>query len=266
MKKFTVFSLFFIAISMFLSKTSLAKVNPESMVAAWLFDEGKGNVASDSTGNGHDGKVEAGAKWVNGRFGKALEFDGTDDWVSVPHSKDLGFASGKSFTITVHYKGSKVGGSLVGKGYEDRSQALPWYLLWNDGSSPKVTLFLRDKAGASFRADGTSEIADDKWHFIAGVADASKGKSSIWVDGKKEVEAEFNKNSGYGTNEGVVAIGRHYDRYTKGVIDDVGLFNVALTADEIKTIMNTGLGGVSTAVSPLNKLTITWGKIRKTPN
>ena len=198
---------------------------------------------------------------MNGRFGKALEFDGTDDWVSVPHSKNLGFAFGKSFTITVHYKGSKVGGSLVGKNYEDKSQVLPWYLLWNDGSSPKVTLYLRDEGGASFRDDGTSVVSDDKWHFVAAVVDASKGKSSIWIDGKKEAEADFNKKSGYGTSEGVVA-GRHYDRYTKGIIDDVGLFNVALTAGDIKTVMNEGLE-VSLAVSPLSKLAITWGEIRK---
>ena len=263
MKKTTVFSVVFVALFMFLVQVSLAKINSESMVAVWLFDEGKGNIVADSTGNGHSGKIEKGAKWVTGRFGKALEFDGTDDWVSVPHSKNLGFAAGKSFSITVHFKGSKVGGSLVGKGYEDKSQALPWYLLWNDGSSSKVTLFLRDEAKASFRANGTSAIADDKWHFIAAVADASKGKSSIWIDGKKEAEADFNKNSGYGTNEGVVAIGRHYDRYTKGIIDDVGLFNVALNADDIKTIMDAGLGGVSTAVSTRNKLAITWGEIRK---
>ena len=262
MKKITVFSVVFVSLFMFLSQASWAKILPESIVAAWLFDEGNGKTASDSTGNGHDGAIEAGAKWVNGRFGKALEFDGTAAWVSVPHAKNLGFASGKSFTITVHYKGSKIGGSLVGKNYEDKSQALPWYLLWNDGSSPKVTLFLRDEAGASFRADGTSAIADDKWHFVAAVADASKGKSSIWIDGKKEAEADFNKKSGYGTSEGVVAIGRHYDRYTKGIIDDVALFNVALTGDDIKTVMNEGLE-VSLAVSPLSKLAIIWGKIRK---
>ena len=262
MKKITIFSVIFVAIFMLLSQVSLAKVKSESMVAVWLFDEGKGSVVTDSTGNGHDGKIEKGAKWVNGRFGKALEFDGADDWVSVPHSKNLGFASGKSFTITVHYKGSQLGGSLFGKGYEDKSQALPWYLLWNDGSSPKVTLYLRDEGGASFRADGTSVVADDKWHFVAAVADASKGKSSIWIDGKKEAEADFNKKSGYGTSEGVVAIGRHYDRYTKGIIDDVGLFNVALTTDDIKTVMNEGLE-VSLAVSTRNKLAITWGEIRK---
>ena len=152
---------------------------------------------------------------------------------------------------------------MFNKNYEAKVQAVPWYMLWNDGNNDKVTFFLRDDAKASFRAECTSIIADDKWHFVVGVADASKGKSSIWIDGKKEAEADFNKNSGYGISEGIVAFGRHWTRYTKGIIDDVGLFNVALTADDIKTIMDAGLGGVSTAVSTRNKLAITWGEIRK---
>ena len=124
--RFLLFITFFVFGVILVATASEAKINTDSMVAAWFFDEGNGKTASDSTGNGHDGAIEAGPKWVKGRFGKALEFDGTDDWVSVPHSKNLGFSAGKSFTITVHYKGSKVGGSLVGKNYEDKSQALPW--------------------------------------------------------------------------------------------------------------------------------------------
>ena len=80
MKKITIFSVVFVVLFMFLSQVSWAKILPESIVAAWLFDEGNGKTASDSTGNGHDGSIEAGAKWVNGRFGKALEFDGTAAW------------------------------------------------------------------------------------------------------------------------------------------------------------------------------------------
>ena len=64
-----------------------------------------------------------GAKRVNGKFGKALEFDGTDNWVEVPHSQTVAFEKGVSFTITVHFKGTKVGGSLVGKNYEDTTEA-----------------------------------------------------------------------------------------------------------------------------------------------
>ncbi len=251
----------FIALCWLIVLHSGAKIDSGNIMGMWLFDEGKGGVAKDSSKQGNDGDIH-GAKWVEGKFGKALEFDGADNWVEVQHSQTVGFKAGTSFTITLHFKGTKVGGSLVGKNYEDTSQALPWYLLWDDGSSNKVTLYLRDSASTSFRADGTTPIGDDKWHFIVGKADASTGKASLWIDGKIEGETDFNKKDGYGTSEGVLHIGRHYDRYTAGIIDDVALFNIALDEEDMDTIMNDGIQ-VAAAVEPIDKLTIVWGRIKQ---
>ena len=91
-----------------------ANIDSKNIMGMWLFDEGKGDIATDSSDQGNDGEIH-GAKWVDGKFGKALEFDGVDNWVEVPHSPTVGFKAGTSFTITLHFKGSKVGGSLVGK-------------------------------------------------------------------------------------------------------------------------------------------------------
>ena len=250
----------FMVVFLLIALPSLADIDPKSIRGMWLFDEGKGGVATDSSEHGNDGEIH-GAKWVNGKFGKALEFDGAGNWVEVPHSNTVGFKAGVSFTITLYFKGSKVGGSLVGKNYEDTSQVLPWYLLWDNGSKNTVSLYLRDSASTSFPAHGTTPIADDKWHFVAGRADASSGKASIWVDGKMEAEVDFNKKDGYGTSEGVFHIGRHYDRYTAGIIDDVALFNVALSKEDMETLMDNGVE-TAAAVDPLNKLATTWGRIK----
>ena len=254
----------FMAVFLLVALPSFADIDPENIMGMWLFDEGKGGVATDSSKQGNDGEIH-GAKWVDGKFGKALEFDGASNWVEVPHSNTVGFKAGVSFTITLHFKGTKVAGALVGKNYEDTSQVLPWYLLWNGGADNKVTLYLRDSASASFQAGGTTEIGDDKWHFVVGRADASTGKSSIWIDGKMEAEADFNQKDGYGTGEGVFHIGRHYDRYTAGIIDDVALFNVALEEEDIKALMDDGVE-TAAAVEPVNKLTTTWGRIKQQIN
>ena len=240
---------------------SLADIAPENIVGMWLFNEGDGSVATDSSKQGNDGTIH-GATWVDGKFGNALEFDGVDNWVEVPHSDTVGFAAGTSFTITLHFKGTAVGGSLAGKNYEDTSQALPWYLLWNGGADNKITFFLRDNASASFRAESTSDIADDSWHFIAGRADAETGKATLWVDGVQESEVDFNTDDEYGTSEGPFHIGRHFDRYTTGIIDEVILFNVALDEADIEILMNDGVEAV-TAVEPVDKLTTTWGRIKQ---
>ena len=251
----------FMAVFLLIALPSLAEIDPESITGMWLFDEGKGGTAADSSENGNDGEIH-GAKWVDGKFGKALEFDGASNWVEVPHSNTVGFKAGVSFTITCYFKGTRVAGALVGKNYEDTSQVLPWYLLWNGGADNKVTLYLRDGASTSFRANGTTEIGDDKWHFVVGRADADAGKASIWIDGKMEAEADFNTKDGYGTGDGVFHIGRHYDRYTEGIIDEVALFNVALEEDDIKFLMENGLE-TAAAVEPVNKLTTTWGRIKQ---
>ncbi len=240
---------------------SLANIDSENITGMWLFNEGSGAVATDSSNYGNEGTIH-GATWVDGKFGKALEFDGVDNWVEVPHSDTVGFTAGTSFTITLHFKGTAVGGSLAGKNYEDTSQALPWYLLWNGGADSKITFFLRDNASVSFRADSTSDIADDTWHFIAGRADAETGKATLWVDGEMETEVDFNTDDGYGTGEGPFHIGRHYDRYTTGIIDEVLLFNVALDEADMETLMDDGIQSV-TAVEPVDKLATTWGRIKR---
>ena len=250
----------FMAIFLLIALPSLAKIDPDSITGMWLFNEGKGNTAKDSSGNGNDGDIH-GAKWVDGKFGKALEFNGADNWVEVPHSDTVGFKAGVSFTIICYFKGTRVAGALVGKNYEDTSQVLPWYLLWNGGTDNKVTLYLRDEASTSFRVNGTTEIGDDKWHFVVGRADADTGKASIWIDGEMEAEADFNENEGYGTGEGVFHIARHYDRYTEGIIDDVAIFNVALEEEDMNNIMDNGVE-TAAAVEPVNKLTTTWGRLK----
>jgi hypothetical protein len=55
----------------------------------WYFDEGTGITAYDSSGNANHGTVYGGAMWTDGKAGKALEFDGVDDYVGVPDSNSL---------------------------------------------------------------------------------------------------------------------------------------------------------------------------------
>ena len=56
-------------------------VDSDSVVLAWLFEEGSGDVAVDSGGNGNDGKLMNGPTWVAGKFGGGLELDGSDDHI-----------------------------------------------------------------------------------------------------------------------------------------------------------------------------------------
>jgi hypothetical protein len=66
-------------------------VTGSDLVAEWHFDEGSGNIVKDSSGNGNDGTIY-GAAWAQGKLGKALRFDGSNDYVSVSDHPNLEFS------------------------------------------------------------------------------------------------------------------------------------------------------------------------------
>ena len=69
---------------------SAPDINSNSIVAIWLFDEGKGDTILDSSGNKHDGKIIGDVKWTDGKYKKALEFKGiATTRVEVPHDPSL---------------------------------------------------------------------------------------------------------------------------------------------------------------------------------
>ena len=73
-------------------------------VSYWAFDEGSGQVATDSQG-AHDGTImdEEGNQWVIGKSGNALEFDGVDDYVKIENSSLLEPKTG-AFTVSAWIK------------------------------------------------------------------------------------------------------------------------------------------------------------------
>jgi len=78
-----------ISVAMFFLLIPLAGADLQDGLVMYLpFDAGQGDVAVDLSGNGHDGSIE-GAKWVEGKFGKALSFNGTDTFVEVPFADDF---------------------------------------------------------------------------------------------------------------------------------------------------------------------------------
>ncbi|HUI91943.1 MAG TPA: LamG-like jellyroll fold domain-containing protein [Chitinivibrionales bacterium] len=71
-------------------------------IALYHFDEGEGSIVHDASGNSNDGTI-IGAQWVDGRFCKALSFNGVNTYVSVPHSASLVSAT-KAITLEAFVK------------------------------------------------------------------------------------------------------------------------------------------------------------------
>jgi len=111
-----------------------------------------------------------------------------------------------------------------------------------------------------FQKFGTTIVTDGEWHHLAGTYDMKSVKS--YVDGVVEADAPFKGEPDF--SPGPLNIGDcpGYAYPVKGLMDDVGLFNVALSEDDINSIKKDGLR-VLAAVSPARKLTTTWSNIKK---
>lgn len=243
-----------IIISLILIGQSFAKVDPSTCIGMWLFDEGTGKVAKDSSGNGNDGTLMNDPKWVDGKFGKALEFDGNDDAVEIPDSESLNDVDDLTISAWVFLNRAVTSGtwnSLVGK-----KPYTSGYLMWIEVPQEPCGLVY---VGGRFDNRAGTQIDLKSWYHLV-FTRVHDGGMKFFINGKLVKEAS--SSSGIiSTLAAPISIGGQSPQVLDGIIDDVAIFNVALTEDSISSIMKNGLKFIF-AVSSKGKLAGVWGDIK----
>ncbi len=218
---------------------SSAQIKSESIAGLWLMDEGSGTIAKDSSGHGYDADLKAGPKWVAGRFGRALEFDGTN-YLEVRNSaKDLAFGGVAPFSITAWVK-NQGGGTILGK---FNGGVIGAYILQTSGSTLS---FHREVSPWAY--DGTKTLPSNEWGHAAATYDGAVMK--LYVNGA--FDAQQDRGAQNTDTATPVCIGARLtsgapSQFFRGALDEVALFNVALTEDQIKLAMKGLAGQVATA-------------------
>ncbi|MDT8300897.1 MAG: LamG domain-containing protein [Sedimentisphaerales bacterium] len=206
--------------------------NTGRLVAWWKLDDGSGNTAADSSGNNRNGTLIGDVSWVDGITGGALAFDGDGDYVHI--GKDSGFDITNQITVSAWIKVGafdKDWQTIVAKG--DRS----WRLQRNQGEN---TLEFACSGLVVPGSDwgpiyGNINVNDGHWHHVAGVYDQEK--IYLYIDGSLDASAPAPGT--IRVNESPVYIGENSEmsnRFWNGMIDDVRIYNYALSADEISKI------------------------------
>ena len=95
----TLYSLFF-SPSHSHAATLSKPANNLGLVGYWSFNEGTSTLATDFSGNGNSGTLYDNSSWTNGRFGKALLFDGSGDYVDLGAPPSLNLQSANKFTLS----------------------------------------------------------------------------------------------------------------------------------------------------------------------
>ena len=247
-----------IVLSLVFTGLADAKIDQETVVGLWLFDdEEQHDTTQDSSGNGHDGTIREGIEWTEkGKFGSALEFPGLDaSYVSVTHEDSLSLAT---FTITAWVNMEMVVDRypvIVAKFGAVRNYGIA---INKDSEVP----YLQFHVGGNYNEfRGRTVVTDQQWHHIAASYDNEFVR--FYVDGVPEFETPFSGEPD--SNDALLTFGGGPGTSpARGLIDEVGLFNAALTVDEINMIMIDGLEKIfgGTAVSGSGRLATTWARVK----
>jgi len=206
----------------------------DGVVGAWHFDEGAGNIAHDTSGEGDDGTLhdanttnddgDTPPQWVEGKFGKALEFDGEDDYVDCGDDESLDITD--EITVMAWVKSYitnyDVWGRIVAKG--NSAYRLHVY-------NPQDTWGFSITTASGHNDLNSGVKIDTNWHFIVGTYDGDEMR--IYIDGElkatRSVGEKINLNNysltiGYDEEEG--------NHFFYGIIDEALIYNRSLTEEE----------------------------------
>ncbi len=220
--------------------TGMAKAADPDLVGSWRFDEGSGTTAFDSSGNGNDGTVVGDALWVAGKFGGALEFNGSNTSVVAPFIP----LDSRSFTITmwvnpVLYTSEQVVFSQT----ESRTTNVSMhYRIYGPGSGRiRMGFYSND-------LDTTTTLDENNWYHITFWYDFENQNRRIYVNGVLEAEASATPYLGASGDTVIGSWGT--DQWFQGIIDDVRIYSRALTDAEILGVMSGGGAEYPFASSP----------------
>jgi autotransporter-associated beta strand protein len=213
---------------------NVAAAYGQQLIGEWSFQEGSGYVAHDSSGNSLDGTI-VNAQYVPGRNGRyALAFNGSDTYVHIPNSPLL---SPATLAISLWFKPSTTQSpvaDILDKGHGYGSDPYyAGYVLQYDWTDTQLGVFY----GFDNRFFGfvtPTECSDNQWHhLVANLGGSSGSTDQLYIDGWLIGSAP--SAGPIVQNDSDLYIGRHralWDRFFTGLVDDVRLYDGALTVTE----------------------------------
>jgi parallel beta-helix repeat protein len=231
--------------------TTVEVTSTTGLVAYFPFDEGSGTTVHSTVG-GLTGTISNASWSTNGKYGDALSFNGTNSWVTVADSNALDLTTGMTLEAWVQ--------PVVINGWEcvilkEDTTDLAYALYADDNGDdigglrvPSVSI---REGSTTYEAHGASQVSLNTWTHLAATYDGSVIR--YYVNGT--LTNSVNQAGAINTTTGVLRFGGDslWGEYFNGLIDEVRIYNRALSASEIQADMNPA--PTVTAVSPANGAT-----------
>jgi hypothetical protein len=232
----------------------------DGLIGYWPLDENTGFTTADlsEAGYGFDGTLVGGPVWTGGQFGSALSFDGADDYVLCAVRDGAGPGTypeelmPETFSVSCWTKLGNFAyfSSFVGNGMDTGADECGFFLYnwgWVDENEQDFGLAIRTETAMSYLETANIYLTDT-WYHLAATYDGAN--ASIYIDGVLVAGPEnvggpmrwISSTSGNYPERFAIGVWLDpgYDLWIDGIIDDVGYWGRALSADEISTIYSMG--------------------------
>ena len=219
-------------------------------IAHWKFDEGADTTTTcnatistvyDYSGNANHGTLYLGGSpatstaWTDGKYGCALQFDGSDDYVQVSGISSINTTSGGYNTVTFWMKWNGIT-NVIPFAFQNTNT----YDFWIYSNN---IIGFNTGYGDCYGFKPTNLNLSNRWAHVALLFynGSYTGHNKIYIDGVEQTLSQLSGTARSGKAQTTVEIGRITSGYYYGgLIDDVRIYNYALTAEQIKQIYNAG--------------------------
>jgi len=231
-------------------------------IAYWQLAEGSGAPYIDNIGGYHGTSCVGGncPQSASGQIGGAQQFNGSNTGIDVPAAPAFNWPADTSFSLALWVQipaGSVCAGNEVMLGRRDDGSSLFWWLGCLEGGN--LHFSLSDRSGQeSFLDSGSVLINDGNWHQIVAVRDATANTIRMYLDGVEIASQPVIYSSDFGSTTAPLQIGSLYKPWSEsyhfqGLLDDIAVYNRALSGTEIAEHYTNGLNGqgwTSNAAAP----------------
>ena len=241
------------------TNSAVAQLNFDGALAIWLLDEGRGIDVEDFSGNDNGGAFAQGnPKWVDGKFGKALEFDG-NSWVAMnnPVVTVEGIVDFSMGCWANPEDTQKTWTNILSSHQEPPRRGISFEMF-----EDQTNLFgIAIGVGQDWVGGGWAQLKTGVWNHMVFVR---AGNMATWyLDGEKSMAARLLSDKPVVPATSNFRIGNFVlgTREFNGKVDESFIFSRALEPEEVKSIAERGFGHAQ-AVTPNGKAAMIWGKIK----